>query len=228
VRPLLLDLFCGAGGAAMGYHDGVDSAPQPNYPYDFIQGDALEVMARLLRGEGVRAQSGRTYYLTDFSAIHASPPCQGYTGMRAVKADHPRLIEPTRELLEATGISYVIENVEGARAELRDPVTLQGRHFGLHVERKRLFETNWLLFAPTVVTERTHEFLVYEHGAWRWTQSVPVYGNGGRKAVEYWPFAMGVGSTWDDCWMTRAELAEAIPPRYAEFVGQQLRVEVAS
>ncbi|KKL15711.1 hypothetical protein LCGC14_2502880, partial [marine sediment metagenome] len=87
-RPCLLDLFCCAGGGAKGYHDagfeivGVDNKPQPNYPYPFIQMDALEAMDRLIAGEGLLANDGRTYYLADFDVIHASPPCQYYSRLR--------------------------------------------------------------------------------------------------------------------------------------------------
>jgi DNA (cytosine-5)-methyltransferase 1 len=232
LKPLLLDLCCCAGCASRGYADagfdvvGVDVHPQPNYPYPFLQADALEVLRRLLDGRSVYfvgEGNGAGYHrLSDFAAIHASFPCQGYTGLNNDKSQHPRLIEPGRVLLEETGLPYVIENVEGAKSEMLDPVVLHGWHFGLNVARKRLFETNWELPAPTTRTRPEREFLVYEHGHWRWTRNVPVYGNGGRKAVEYWPFAMGVGSTWDDAWMTRDELAEAIPPTYTLYVGGYL------
>jgi hypothetical protein len=45
-----------------------------------------------------------------------------------------------------------------------------------------------------------------------------VYGNGGGKgSLEEWRTAMGM--PW--C-QTKLEIAEAIPPRYTEYVGQQL------
>ncbi len=105
----LLDLFCGAGGAAVGYHNagfdeiiGVDIKPQPRYPFEFVQADALEYLA----------EHGR-----EFDAIHASPPCQGYSIMHNLPwlrgRDYPLLILPTIEMLEALGKPYVVENVMG-------------------------------------------------------------------------------------------------------------------
>jgi site-specific DNA-cytosine methylase len=136
VKPRLLDLFCGAGGAAMGYSRagfevvGVDIEPQPNYPFEFVQGDALEV----LWGHGYWGVPA------DFDAIHASPPCQHYanvTRWRGDQADHPDLIAPVRDLLEQTGLPYVIENVR--TAELRSCFLLCGSHFLLPIRRHRYF-----------------------------------------------------------------------------------------
>src|SRR5512146_2584663 len=108
MKPRLLDLFCGAGGAAVGYHRagfevvGVDIRPQPNYPFEFIQADALDI----LRWDWPERRFGR------LDAIHASPPCQTYTKAQKLQGnDHPDLIGPTRRLLEQTGLPYVIENV---------------------------------------------------------------------------------------------------------------------
>jgi len=85
MKPKLLDLFCGAGGAAMGYHRagfdpyGIDNKLQPHYPFPFLLMDALEAVDRLLRGEGLTFNNGETLYLADFLAFHASPPCQEYS-----------------------------------------------------------------------------------------------------------------------------------------------------
>ena len=128
-RPRLLDLFCGAGGAAMGYHRagfevvGVDINPQPRYPFEFHQADALE------------------YPLAGFDAIHASPPCQRFSTMTkrwARSSSHSDLIEPTRSRLRESMLPYVIENVAGA--PLVGPIRLCGSSFGLPVRRHRLFE----------------------------------------------------------------------------------------
>jgi DNA (cytosine-5)-methyltransferase 1 len=218
-KPRLLDLFCGAGGAAVGYHragfdvGGVDLHPQPRYPFEFDQADALQYLRDLIN---------RDLFVGPIHAIHASPPCQAYTGLNNDKSEHPKLIAPVRELLEKTGLPYVIENVDGAKNYMLDPISMEGKHFGLHIKKKRWFETNWPLPSPVETLPRGRDFLVYEHGKWRWTQNVPVYGSGGRKAVEYWPYAMGVGQSWDDCWMTRDELAQAIPPAYTEWIGRRL------
>jgi DNA (cytosine-5)-methyltransferase 1 len=149
VRPRLLDLFCGAGGAAVGYHRpgfdvvGVDIKPQSNYPFEFHQADALE------------------FPLEGFNAIHASPPCQGYSQLAAMHPgrEYPLLIEPTRELLLSTGLPYVIENVEGAPLPRHPQLDgtwgfwLCGSMFGLGVtrgflRRHRLFETNFPVVQP--------------------------------------------------------------------------------
>ncbi len=131
-RPRLLDLFCCAGGAGAGYYRagfdivGIDLSPQPNYPLPFVQTDALKLDPK---------------FISTFDAIHASPPCQSYSDLakRNGNADAwPRLIDPIREVLERSGLPYIIENVEGA--PLRNPTVLCGTMFkGLRVIRHRLF-----------------------------------------------------------------------------------------
>lgn len=133
-RPKLLDLFCGAGGCSVGYHRagfdvvGVDNRPQPRYPFEFHQADALEFVER---------------HGAEFDAIHASPPCQfrsRATAWRGDRSRHPDLLTPLRPLLVATGRPYVIENVEDARRMLINPLLLCGSMFGLRVQRHRYFE----------------------------------------------------------------------------------------
>lgn len=137
--PRLLDLFCGAGGCSVGYHRagfdviGVDMNPQPNYPFEFVQGDALAYL---------EAHGG------DFDAVHASPPCQAYsvaTVARGDQSSHPDLVGVTRDTLIATGKPYVIENVVGAPIW---GVMLCGTMFGLPVRRHRVFETSFPMMAP--------------------------------------------------------------------------------
>lgn len=219
-RPLLLDLFCGAGGAAKGYHDagfdvvGVDLNPMPRFPYEFVQMDALEYM--------------ETQDLSRFSAIHASPPCQNYSvGSARWRAEgyvYPDLIAPTREALIATGLPYVIENVSGARKHLINPVRLCGQTFGLGVVRHRYFETNWFLLSPThvrCVGAVTRDLVsVTGHGPpGRWYRAVTVAGHGGNSRsfkLSTWKEAMGID------WMSRDELVESIPPAYTRYIGAQL------
>lgn len=205
----LLDLFCGAGGASVGYARagfevvGVDLHEQPNYPFEFHRADALKV-ASLLR---------------HFDAVHASPPCQAYTTLKARNRhiEHPALIEPVRAMLLASGLPYVIENTPDA--PLIEPIMLCGSMFdGLGVMRHRIFESNVELAAPRACdhTRGVARYLVRNHGRDYLTRWCPVYGTGGKKAAEHWAEAMGID------WMTRAELAEAIPPAYTEWIGAQI------
>ena len=206
----ILDLFCGAGGASMGYHRafpdaeiiGVDINPQPRYPFTFVQGDAM------------------MFDLDGFDLIHASPPCQHYSDLakRNGNADAwPALIEAVRWRLVLNGAPYVIENVEGA--PLVDPVTLCGTMFpGLRVLRHRLFETSFPIDVPT---HRRHP-LVFTHDKRKAhygkldqsTAFVQVTG-GGNATVANKADAMGID------WMNGHELNEAIPPAYTEHIGNE-------
>lgn len=212
----LLDLFCCAGGAAVGYSRagfevvGVDIDPQPNYPFEFHQGDALALEEK---------------WLDSFDAVHASPPCQSYSDLakRNGNADEwPRLIEPVRELLERTGKPWIIENVEGA--PLRDPILLCGTMFPpLRVIRHRLFESNVDLVAPPHAPRKEHPLVfTYDKRKPHFGQLdqdvsfVQVTG-GGNCTMANARSAMGID------WMGRkVELNEAIPPAYTEFLGRQL------
>ena len=203
----LLDLFCGAGGAAMGYYRagfmdivGVDNKPQPHYPFEFVQADALEYLAE---------------YWKMFDLIHTSPPCQEYTSINVWKRKYPDLIAPTRELLQQTGKPYVIENVRGA--PLENPIMLCGTMFGLRVVRHRYFECSPpILLAPATCN---HWLPVVKHGRRpdREKQFAAVTGH--FSDVEYAKRAMGID------WMTQAELSQAIPPAYTEWIGRRI-VEV--
>ena len=215
-RPRLLDLFCKAGGASVGYHRagfeviGVDIAPQPNYPYRFIQADAIDLLTSWVGG-------GHWFHeLPTVAAWHASPPCQRYSSMTRVRgnpADHPDLVSPTRALLMATGLPYAIENVEGA--PLQDAITLCGSMFGLGVRRHRQFEVHDvdLLVAPCDHSRR----------------AVPVYGNAGgssrRDGIKFPTTAERMAAMGID-WMTGAELSQAIPPAYTEFIGRRLMAAI--
>lgn len=207
-RPVLLDLFCCAGGAAMGYYRagfdvvGVDIDPQPNYPFEFHQGDALDFVAEHWR---------------DFDAIHASPPCQGYTALAAVHGnDWPKLIPETRRLLNATGLPWVIENVQGA--PVRRDLTLCGEMFGLGVIRHRYFELGRWTTTPPAHKPHRGRVRGWRHGTYYDGPYLAVHGDGGGKGtVAEWQQAMGID--WTD---VRREIAEAIPPAYTEHIGHQL------
>ena len=221
MKPRLLDLFCGAGGAAMGYHRagfdvvGVDIAPQPNYPFEFHHADALYVL------EGWPD----SILHAGFDAIHASPPCQAHTTMsnrwrgNGGRADeHDDLIPAVREHIKATGLPYVIENVPGARSSLESPYVLTGEMFGLGVHRPRLFETSFSMLVPQKPPPHPASIGVYgkaPDGRLLWKR---VDGTEQRAAVslEQARTAMGID------WMGWRELAEAIPPAYTEFIGHQL------
>ena len=210
-KPRLLDLFCGAGGAAMGYSRagfevvGVDIEPQPHYPFEFWQGDALE----FLTAEFPDGCMGR------FDAIHASPPCQAYTqaalSQRNAGKVYPDLIAPTRELLEQTGLPWVIENVPGA--PMRPDIKLCGCQVGLELRRERWFETSW--HGHVMLSPHHHPHAVPSvvgHGTPTWV----------REQLGYNPTIADYRASMGIDWMNRDELSEAIPPAYTELIGHQL------
>lgn len=194
-RRRLLDLFCGAGGASMGYHlagfdvTGIDVKHGKRYPFTYVRGDVMQLSVE---------------YLQQFDVIHASPPCQTFSITRNLRIAQGKstskldLLEPVRAMLIASGKPYVIENVKGA--PLIDPVQVCGSAFNLKVRRHRLFESNM----PLKGTGCNHK-----------ERPVGVYGslndeipNGGRtaKTIEEARNAMGID------WMIWRELVEAIPP----------------
>lgn len=200
MRPRLLDLFCGAGGAAMGYHRagfyvvGVDIAPQPRYPFDFVQADAM------------------TFPLDGFDVVHASPPCQAYAeaGTTRKRTDHPDLLDPVRQILKASGKPYVIENIP--TAPMPTGLLLCGATFGLPIVRHRRFEIHPDPgLVPSLCPQSTHARSV-DHGA----RFHPY----ARKSWEPAWRAHVLPVIWP--WMTLAETGQAIPPAYTEFVGAQL------
>jgi DNA (cytosine-5)-methyltransferase 1 len=211
-KPRLLDLFCCAGGASVGYARagfevvGVDLSPQPNYRYQFIQADALKLDRN---------------FVESFDAVHASPPCQSYSDLAKRNGNGhlwPRLIEPTRNLLRTLGVPYVIENVEGA--PLIDPVILCGTMFpALRVIRHRLFESNIELEVPRHGKHPlvfTHDKRKAHYGKLDQDRSFVQVTGGGNCSVDNARSAMGID------WMTKNELNEAIPPAYTEYLGRQV------
>lgn len=213
-RPRLLDICCKAGGASVGYHRagfdvvGVDREPQSNYPYTFIQRDLRDL--------------DPAWIAANFDAVTGSPPCWDHSVLKhRTGRDYEDFIPETRALLRATGLPFVIENVEGA--PLIDPLVLCGTQFpGLRVKRHRLFEANFPLTAPmphprgkhplhyTLDKRKAHYGLLDE-----WTAFVQVTG-GGNCSKAAAADAMGID------WMTKDELNQAIPPAYTEWIGKQL------
>jgi DNA (cytosine-5)-methyltransferase 1 len=222
-RPLIVDAFCKAGGAGMGYHRagfdvvGIDIEPQPRYPFEFIQGNVFDLLPQVVG-----------WYRP--VAIHGSPVCKVHSDLKAFAAEHhTNQIPQTREMFEATGLPYVIENVEGA--PLLDPVWLCGSMFGLGVQRHRGFELGrWKAAQPACrhaeQAAASPMYLVkrYHSGHPVITPSpvigvIGVYGRGqglGPGEVDLWRKAMGID------WMVRDELSQAIPPAYTEYIGAQI------
>ena len=209
----VLDLFCCQGGAATGYASlgaevvGVDTDPQPRYPFTFVQGDALEYL---------------TSHGHEFDMIHASPPCQRYSRITPddKRHTHPDLIAPTRAALQAVGVPWVIENVEGARAHLVDPVKVCGSALGLGVRRHRLFESN----VPLVGTQCAHKAQgtpvgVYGAGPYKREYLRPDGQRRGDKARSEAHASEALGGVG---WMNWRGMAECIPPAYARFIGSQI------
>ena len=196
----IADLFCGAGGAAMGLHRagfevvGFDIAPQKNYPFEFHQQDAL------------------TVDLSGFDAVWASPPCQYYSRLRFLPwlrdKVYWRSIPPTREHIQASGKPYIIENVEDARWDMPDSIVLCGKSFGLHLFRHRCFETSWF---QLVMPHQKHTETITE-GRASLGERRKTYREGARLGID---------------WMTGKELAQAVPPAYSEYLGEQLKRELA-
>jgi DNA (cytosine-5)-methyltransferase 1 len=172
----------------------VDIAPQPRYPFEFHQADAM------------------TYPLDGFSAAHASPPCQAYSRITRCQGDpsaHPDLLAPTREMLRHSDLAWIIENVPGA--PMRTDYRLCGCMFGLAVQRERWFETSWRGFSLRPPCS---------HAA----AAIGVYGYGGPRPgsgrisgrLQRWQDAMGID------WMESLDLTQAIPPAYTEYLGNEL------
>ena len=205
----------------MGYHRagfdvvGVDIEPQPHYPFEFIQGDALQILGDQKRMYGF-------FGWDTFDAIHASPPCQAYTsaanrwrGEGSFADSHPDLIAEVRRLLGATGLPYVIENVVGASKKMATTLLLGGSMFGLGVHRPRLFESNVLILSPGPGNRGEQKIGVYGRSP---DGRKLNYATGQRAANSLLEAQEAMGMDWADWHGTK----EAIPPVYTEFIGAQL------
>lgn len=198
-----LDLFCGAGGASMGLNHagfevtGVDISPQPNYPFEFIQADALEIS------------------LKGFDFIWASPPCQAYSPLNAYnKKEYPDLISHTRRRLIRANIPFVIENV--VQAPLKNPIILCGTMFDLFIYRHRAFENS---FSVTVPKHLPHKKRCSRNGYTPSKQKPFMTITGGRHSKEWTKCA---SKYLQVPWMKDIrEVCEAIPPAYSEFIGKE-------
>jgi DNA (cytosine-5)-methyltransferase 1 len=210
--PELLDTYCCQGGASAGYAaagftvTGVDIDPQPRYPYRFHRADALVFLRE------------RMQWIRDtFTAIHASPPCQGHSRTQRIwDRQWPDLVARTRDLLDEIGLPWVMENVEGA--PLRNPVVLCGAMFGLRTYRHRLFESGGGLVIP-----------VPEHPV----HAVPSRKMGRRPEPGDMIHAVGnfsgvdeVRRNWGAEWMNRDGLREALPPSYTRYIGEHMMKEL--
>jgi DNA (cytosine-5)-methyltransferase 1 len=220
VKYRALDLFCGAGGAAMGLHragfdvTGIDIKPQPRYPFRFIRGDALRPPMRL----------------EDFDLIWASPPCQGYSIMRNLPwlkdREYPMLIPAVRQMLKASGSEFIIENVNQARRRASLPEGIEGGYlcgamFGLPLYRHRRFETSFHWFAPA---HPRHEAVIRPGRMLGSRASDVRFGQfPGRRAgtsVGHGPGARRVQASMGVEWMVGDEAGQAIPPVFSEHIGR--------
>jgi len=218
----ILDMFCGAGGAGKGYADagfevvGIDIVEQPNFPYEFILADVTSL--------NLHGTDTLKHYLAGYDAIHASPPCQNYCWStakhRRAGKKYPDLISKTREILQESGLPYVIENVPNA--PLVNPTYLEGTMFGLNVIRRRLFETNWWLPQPMHIKRKRPIYQPSKIDAGKQLKKsayCSVAGNGADGwscRLADWSVAMGID------WMTRKEITQAIPPAYTRYIGAYL------
>jgi DNA (cytosine-5)-methyltransferase 1 len=227
-RPKLLDLFCCEGGAAVGYARAgwevigvdLDENRLKRYPFEAYKANALD----WVRDFG-----------QFFDAIHASPPCQGYTrGNAGRETSWPKLIPAVRDALEATGLPYVIENVKDAGPEMVDPVGLCGCMFGLstvdtdgvtiHLQRLRLFETNWNLEAPAPCDHSAHEWVAGAYGGARRDKYEAKYvRKGGYVPKDKAVVKALMGIEHDMSWQG---LFECIPPAFTQHIGMSLLAEL--
>lgn len=233
MRPRLLDLFCGAGGAGKGYRRagfdvvGVDIVDQPDYPFEFIQGDAIAFLQAMVSG-GTFEWKGPGL----FDVVHASPPCQPYSSLAAMPTagDHPRLLKPTIDLLRQWEIPWVVENVGGARREFPADLyrfQLCATSFGLRMYRHRWFASN--VFVPALPCQHaTVEDIVGVYGASDGVHE-PGFKHPGIRRGPRQATTQEAREVMQMPWVTKRKgLTDAIPPAYTEHIGGYLMAEVSS
>lgn len=202
----VLDLFCCQGGAAAGYAAagfevvGVDREPQPRYPFEFHQGDAFEFLRE---------------HAHEFDIIHASPPCQAYSPITRDRSAHPDLIPTTRSELAASGKPYIIENVEGARRRMHNPIRLCGSMFDLGVQRHRLFELSIGGVLQRACMHKGTPWGVYGKIE-RKIYPRPTGGSRGRKAQSAAHASEVLGGVE---WMDWYGMTQCVPPSYTRYLG---------
>jgi DNA (cytosine-5)-methyltransferase 1 len=219
-KIILLDLCCKAGGCSMGYYYasqdlgldiqivGVDKEPQPNYPFTFIQTDAVAYLKKNYK---------------KYTHIHASPPCQKYSNSTArAKAENPdkeysAICEDIRDFLQTISKPSVIENV--LQAPIRKDIVLNGDMFRLQVLRSRKFElNNFFMMQPSkpkkLGTVLNGDYAMCVGKGQLKVKNGKKFNVPGNNIQEVWSNAMGI------YWMTTNEMREAIPPSYTQYIGQ--------
>lgn len=187
--------------------EGWDIKQGLNYPFTRHIGDALDAN------------------LEGFDFVWASPPCQAHTSLKhRTGKEYECYIERTREKLKAWGGPYIIENVVGA--PLVNPIMLCGSSFGLRVRRHRIFESNVALLGMDCNHAAQPDPIdVSGTGSFQHSPRKKKTGGLGRK-----PKGLEEArEIMDMPWATRKEIAQAIPPAFAEYLARQiLRVLTAA
>jgi DNA (cytosine-5)-methyltransferase 1 len=194
----ILDMFCGIGGSSMGLFQackdnninasiiGVDIFDMPDYQFKFIKDDIFNYIEYT--------------DLNSFNFIWASPPCQRYSVCKNIKdlTMYGDFCVDIHNILESSGIPYVIENVP--QAPIRKDLLLCGEMFNMRIIRHRIFELG---------TFKIEQPIHKKHKPKGYYTTVAGHMAGIRKYKEVMEI------DWSNNWK---QLAEAVPPRYARFI----------